>query len=412
MVHIDLQDIRYHFTSCGKVGRFGPSYEACMEYYATSKSRLSQPGILLQNIRTTAGGMFTNAQLFGVPHSSLYNITVAGASGGRGVCNIEQGHGISRTVQVELYSDQQLLILVGQRGLDYCDVEPSCIACRNQSQDLDSAMACNYRWYDYLSNDEQSIKTLGGGGGGGASMIRASTRKGLNSEPIVVGSGGGGTSALLQYDIVNIIGVNAGKIPSDVAYRHFINAKSSLSSNNMLVLGRRNSSSSGTAGLGGGYEVINNVNSMLGVDGGYLDSLTDFAVGGLDCTGNRLSGAFGGFGGGGGACAGGGGGGGYLGGSVLGEGSKIPGGGGLSVTGDSFGTSFKLIRFIGDKLNSEPDGYVDLIDADCDCIFKCVVYHEDDQFECTCPGITLVAPDLSDCYTSKLCVSAKCRVRR
>lgn len=399
---IDLRDIRYHFTPCGKVGRFGPTYQACIEHYTASNSRLSQPGLLLQSINTKAGVIYDNAQLFVVPHFGLYNITVAGASGARGVCNIEQGHGHSRTVQVELYSNMYLLVLVGQRGLGFCDMEPSSTPCENRPQDLPSAIACNDIWYTYLEDefDEHSVETLGGGGGGGASMIRAFTRQGFNPEPTVVGGGGGGTSALLQYDIVNMIGVNTTGTSSDLAYRSLINAKSSSSGYNALFWGRRTSSAFNTAGLGGEYS-NNNQNRRLSVDGGYLRRSRDFAVGGLDCN-DALTGACGGFGGGGGACAGGGGGGGYLGGSVLGEGRTIPGGGGQSVTGSPFRTSFKLIRFIEDKLNSEPDGYVDIIDADCECIFKCEVYYDDDQFECTCPGNTLLAPDGSDCYTCKL----------
>lgn len=407
MCILDLTDILYHFTPCGNVGRVGPTYQACMEHYNATNSRLSHPGLLLQKINTTDGVMFEGAQIFLVPRFGLYNITVAGAMGGRGICNTEQGYGIARTVQVELYSSLQLLVLVGQHGLDFCDVEPSSTPCVYQPQDQPDAMACNDTWHAYLEDEflgEHSIETLGGGGGGGASMIRAYTQQGLNAEPMVVGGGGGGSSALLEYDVVNTIGVNTALAFSDVAYRTLINAKSSSGSNDLLHFGRRNSSDLYTAGLGGGYNTKNE-NEKLNVDGKYLSSSRDFALGGRNCDGNDPSnGAFGGFGGGGGACAGGGGGGGYLGGSVLGTGKTTPGGGGLSITG-SFGTSFKLIRFVEDKLNPESDGYVDIIDADCECIFKCEVYYEDDQFECTCPGKTLLAPDSSDCYTGESLMS-------
>lgn len=328
---------------------------------------------------------YQHAQRFKVPRFGLYNITAAGASGGRGVCNREKGYGTARTVQVELYLNLNLLVLVGQRGASFCDVEPDIPPCAETS-------SCDVTWQGYT---EERGTVIGGGGGGGASMVRAYSLRGFDHDPIVIGGGGGGSSALLYYDVVEELGVNMVGLPSALAYQHYINADG-VGSEVSSAAGLRNSTEA--AGMGGGYGRNEN---PLDVDGGSLRDAREFAVGGLYCSMAELelNGTFGGFGGGGGGCSGGGGGGGYVGGRVAGQGMLIPGSGGSSYTGAPFRTSFKTIHFIRDFMNTEfEDGYVDIVHADCECIFKCVIYHEQDAFECTCPGNSLIAGDGSDCY--------------
>ena len=93
-----------------------------------------------------------------------------------------------------------------------------------------------------------------------------------------------------------------------------------------------------------------------------------------------------------------------MGGNVLSQGVFVPGGGGMSYTGSSIKTSFKSIRFIEDVLNMQyGDGYVDIVHADCECVFKCKIYDEEDAFECTCPASTFLAPNDRDCYSGKYC---------
>jgi hypothetical protein len=48
--------------------------------------------------------------------------------------------------------------------------------------------------------------------------------------------------------------------------------------------------------------------------------------------------------------------------------------------------------------NYNGDGYVDIVAADCGCVYGCLVHERQDQFECLCPSSTLLAPDLNDCY--------------
>lgn len=383
---LDLTDIRYRFTPCGVTGRKGPVFGTCSEYYSRRGSRIARNNVLLP-----VGQEYDRAQRFMVPRFGLYNITAAGASGGRGVCNTERGYGAARTVQVELYPNLRLLVLVGQRGSSFCDMAPDIALCGA------GEVTCEDLWHSYAEQETMDMTDLvGGGGGGGASMVRAYSPWEFDRDPIVIGGGGGGSSALLQYDVVNGLGMNVTEFRSSVlAYRNYINADGRVPVNGNSIVA---SNSSDRAGTGGGYGTNQR---QLDVDGGSLVDTGDFAVGGLYCSVAELevSNTLGGFGGGGGGCGGGGGGGGYLGGRVAGEGRLVPGSGGTSYTGSPFKTSFKAIRFVGDALNMQfEDGYVDIVHADCKCVFKCTVYQEQDAFECTCPGNSVLADDDSDCY--------------
>ena len=92
------------------------------------------------------------------------------------------------------------------------------------------------------------------------------------------------------------------------------------------------------------------------------------------------------------------GGGGYTGGSVIGDINTAPGGGGHSF---SRATQSDNVIPGSYTYNTEEDGYMDIVARDCGCVYKCVVYEQEDQFECLCPNNTQLAPDLSDCYYSE-----------
>lgn len=395
-IFTDLASIRYRFSPCNTTGRTGPSYESCSDYYSRKSSRLDKNPFTYPQ---PAKSLFENAQVFNVSRVGLYNITVAGAAGGVGVCNFERGFGLARQVQVELYPGIKLLIVVGQRGLGFCDLQPTSSQCLNRPVNLSQVATCEERWFKYAN--ESVLAMVGGGGGGGASMVRSFSKREFDIDPIAVGAGGGGSPAVLQYEVVDDLGVAVDGLSAEEAYRRFMNAKSKGSGSKQSGgPGLRNSSGSDVAGVGGGYLSTGAV-ERLDVDGGFLNlTSSDFAVGGVHCGGLPDASA-GGFGGGGGGCGGGGGGGGFTGGDLLGEGSTVPGGGGVSYTGSSFLTSFKLIKFVGDTLNTQQDGYVDIINADCECVFQCEVYHEEDKFQCVCPSGTYIAPDSSDCYEGK-----------
>ena len=83
--HADLADIRYRFTSCGATGRSGPSFSACQQYYTEINSPIAQHDLLFE----FENREYEGAQGFRVPMNGLYNITVAAAGSGRGICNFE-----------------------------------------------------------------------------------------------------------------------------------------------------------------------------------------------------------------------------------------------------------------------------------------------------------------------------------
>ena len=413
----DLDQIRYKFTSCGITGRSGPSFSSCQNFYTNINSPITQHDLLFE----FEDREYEGAQGFQVPKNGLYNITVAGARGGRGICNSEHGgYGYQMSVQVELSTEYELLILVGQRGTEPCDVIPEFeeaygIFCRELITDHDVHM-CNETWYNYTREFNHSFyEAFGGGAGGGGSLVQARRKdsKVFDNFPVIIAGGGGGSASVLDYDAVDGTAVkNAFPTPNPIqSYGAFVNGKARRSGGGSSgVRGARKSSSNKVAGAGGGYKV--DFRQPISQDGRALSSAHNFAEGGLDCTHAFIatghdfpySGVYGGFGGGGGACGGGGGGGGYTGGAILAAGVTTPGEGGYSFIGDDFTTSFR-VHDIGGHLSVKRDdhGFVEIMLVNCGCAHTCLVNSTEDTFECLCPNNTILAPDLSDCFESELC---------
>ena len=362
---------------------------------------------------------YQGAQGFRVPRSGVYNITLGAAGGGRGICNSEQGgFGYQRTVQVELTTKYELLILIGQRGRGPCDVIPETediydTICQEPPASVADVGQCNETWYNFTRDFDRSFyETFGGGAGGGGSLVRARKKdtKVFDSFPIAIVGGGGGTPSVLDYSVIADIASTAS-IFDFVNYQVFINAHSRTRDPNYGTGGVRGIRlGPGPApGAGGGYSP--GIFTSTDVDGRPLGRAQNFAEGGLDCTPSFIaagrdipySGVYGGFGGGGGACGGGGGGGGYTGGAILSSGVTIPGEGGYSFVGNSLTTSFRVYTINDGLLNSErDDGFVEIILANCGCVDTCLVNSTDDTFKCLCPNDTMLAPDLSDCFAGKL----------
>lgn len=363
-----------------------------------------------------------------MPTNGLYNITVAAAGGGRGICNFENGgFGYQRTIQVELTTDYELLVLVGHRGTGACDVIPKTEdiynkLCRVPPANVADVESCNETWYNFTGNfHRQFYDIFGGGAGGGGSLVRARNQetKEFDDFPMVIVGGGGGTASVLHYDVIDDIGAQNVFLANHLAYRTFINGQFRTHDRDHNPIagtrGFRFVSSNVIAGAGGGYSIVGFPLS-INVDGRSLGRAQDFAEGGLDCTQSFIdagfnipySGVYGGFGGGGGACGGGGGGGGYTGGAVLDVGETVPGGGGFSFIGDSLKTSFKVNEVGFGFLNRErDDGFVEIILANCGCVHECLINTTEDQFECLCPNDTKLTPDLSDCYTGEFDTNLK-----
>ena len=403
MVYIGLEEIVYSFTTCNTKGREGPSPNRCQRLYNESRSPLTTQDLLFR----FQNNDYEGAQGFKIPRETLYNVTVAGAAGGIGICSFEYGFGLKRKVQIHLSLDYEILVLVGQEGSSPCELDSSHILCQNPPRTATAADHCMNMWRDWINeayesqlSDVQLLDAVylysGGAGGGGASMIwpRTVADNDFLELPLVISAGGGGGAAVLDYNTA----INS----SELNYRMFINADTSSN-----VTGTRGYRSPNTeqflysAGAGGGWY---NLLTTLNFDGQYLSQADRFAEGGADCGQMLASGlgidvpfesVNGGFGGGGGGCGGGGGGGGFHGGGVLAINSNMyPGGGGYSLLENN---SALPLYFIEDGFN-DSDGFVDIVPADCNCAHQCVVYEEDEQFECRCPNNTFLAPDQFDCF--------------
>ena len=403
-------------------GRTGPSFRTCRDHYAASDSPIFRDDVLFE----FENGDYRGAQGFRVPRDGVYNITVVGAAGARGICNhVLGGKAVKRTVQVKLSTEFDLLVMVGQRGLEPCTQipisEPAYTeVCSNPPLNINETVLCNETWYNLTRKyDSLFYEVFGGAGGGGASLVRARNRTSemFDDFPIVVTGGGSGTPAVLQFDGVDVVDVGDQFPSGEEGYRAYLNGQF-IQLNPVFpfslfpgIRGNRISDGSKIAGAGGGYSI--GLKRLIEVDGRAFRSPLNFANGGIDCAqplynirmdnANAIPfhGTFGGFGGGGGACGGSGGGGGYTGGAVQGIGNTIPGGGGYSYTGDAFFTSFNVTHIVDTLHENRTDGFVDIVLANCGCVYECTVFEEADQFDCRCPKDATLAPDLSDCFYSK-----------
>ena len=284
----DLSDIRYRFTSCGVTGRSGPNFLMCHQYYTEINSPIAQQDLLFEIDSREHRG----AQGFQVPKNGLYNITVAAAGGGRGICNFEHGgSGYQRTVQVDLSTEYELLVLVGQRGTGPCDVIPKNdeiydVICKIPPTNVSDIEKCNETWYNFTRGyDHFFYEVFGGGAGGGGTLVRARNRNTgiLDEFPIVIVGGGGGTASVLDYDVVEEIDVQNTLLDNRLSYRTFIDGLSRTHQQDYGLVGTqgyRIASKNMVSGAGGGYR-LSLLQRDLNTDGRALDGE---ATGGLDCT--------------------------------------------------------------------------------------------------------------------------------
>ena len=358
---------------------------------------------------------FRGGQGFRIPREDVYNVTIAGAAGGRGLCNIHFGRGRMNWFQIRLSPEYELLVMVGQKGKSPCDDPSDHPLCLNPPADVRIAARCNQTWYD-SDNVIDGIRLVysltGGGAGGGASMLRARTVENgdLSTLPIAVAGGGGGTSAVLDYaatfDLIRNR-TNEPVLQPNQSYRYHIDARlfssTDIRGGSTDTRGYRPlSQASIVPGAGGGWTTFFSSSDM---DGKSIGQSVNFAEGGQDC-GRILSNlqlfgeVNGGFGGGGGECGGGGGGGGYTGGAVLDNENYIPGGGGHSITINGSFQDLQILSPLRSSFNNE-DGYVDIVPANCNCTGYCAVDDTEDTFECFCPNDTQLAQDGFDCFQGK-----------
>ena len=396
----DIATVTYTYTACGKSGDEEPSVDECTEFYTQANSL-----VFLDNQVGDFGKDYEGAQRFQVRKTGLYDITVAGAAGGRGLCNTKSGHGAVVKVRVQLEAGQEAMILVGQKGVGPCDTNLQHQLCQIPPNDRNERNQCSSDWNGILvksfnSSADLVNSTQGGAAGGGASMVWLRQSDGFAEQPLVVGGGGGGTPSVFPdpstFDLVRgLLQFDSMNDSDNDMYQRFLNGKHS----------HYDKDTEGIQGTTGLRFVLNSTISGAGAGGGWINggitSPTDgqslshdirFAEGGHPCAVAEEFEIFedveGGFGGGGGGCGGGGGGGGYTGGTVF-SGISFAGSGGYSYVQDS-------IEIVSVSSNNIGNGYIDIVPADCGCAGSCVI--TGDQFECTCPEGTSLAFDNNDCY--------------
>ena len=344
----------------------------CAQHYCNDSGSLVCGHLLDEGTR--------GSQIFVVPRSGNYTVTIAGASGGHGVCSNHSGLGVIARNTVKFRRGETLRILVGQQGVSACDDSQNLDACQ-----LSDRVSCETFWYGYQF-DSLPTRTLvgydGGGGGGGASLLENVSQ----SSPIVIAPGGGGAAAIYNLthflQLLNIYYDESKKLETYMNYTngnaYEVNSDEANGTTGIIA-------DFDSAGPGAGYYGFLN---MI-----HPGPLNGSARGGKDCVEFTsildipFPNTHGGFGGGGGGCNGGGGGGGFTGGSVLEDSEAIPGEGGYSWPNPPW----PLVGY------NDGDGYVELFLESCGCTYYCNMSNES-SFECTCPPHTSLAPNGLDCY--------------
>ncbi|XP_033102802.1 ALK tyrosine kinase receptor-like [Anneissia japonica] len=282
---------QFKFSTCGAVGRFGPTQNDCDKAYQHSD--------VFVQLEDSGDEFIAGVQMWIVPVSRLYRITAKGASGGRGIESTQDSYGAVVMATFNLTKGDMLYILVGHKGESACDGAHKLIS--DHCKELDNVTRQRY------GPDGHSAG--GGGGGGGASYIAMFNKTSREWYPLLVAGGGGGLG-LSDQKLQD--GKNAGILDAGLG-----------------INGVMNYNASDTSGSGGGW----NDSASYRTSG---SSFFQGATGGQSCIAafydNRWT-TSGGFGGGGGPCVSGGGGGGYTGGSAsLTKDMKAYGFGGTSYT--------------------------------------------------------------------------------
>ena len=381
----DLSAVTFRLQPCGVSGSRGPQATACTEFYRLQGSPLADH---MQQ------SPVQGAQVFRVPRSGLYNITVAGASGGEGVCH-PSGRGYALLSTFNFTAGQELLVIVGQKGLSGCkNASGGYIPFCQPWANITDLYNCTGKWSQEIDTDNYLVFDVdylfdyeGGGGGGGASMVQLVGDTG----PLMVSGGGGGGGAIYNQTIL---------LNFSTVYRFRSDAYSPSVTPQTVpgMSGWSFEQSIAGAGVGAGYNA--DPFATDGTDGSPLSSYIG-PTGGKDCL--DVSGreptpvlySTGGFGGGGGGCETGGGGGGYTGGRVSaydgGQSLYRPGEGGYSYITSNGGDTHPY----NDLGFNEGEGYVEILPLNCLCTGECLIV--DGTFCCSCPADTYTAPDGFDC---------------
>lgn len=334
--------------------------------------------------------------MFRVPRSGLYNITIAGASGGEGVCH-PSGRGYALLATFNFTKGQELIVIVGQKGLSGCKNAsgvriPFCQRWAN----ITDLSYCTVKWRQEIGTSNYRVfdglvslyAYEGGGGGGGASMVQLVGE----TEPLMVAGGGGGGGAIYNQTILE------GFLQDNERFQSNAYPPSAIPVTIKGFSGWSFEQPLASAGVGAGYNA--DPRATDATDGSPL-SFDRGSAGGTDCLDvhgepTPVLHSGGGFGGGGGGCENGGGGGGYTGGRVSNYASDdslyLPGEGGYSYVTSNEG----VVHPYTDLGFNEGEGYVEILPLNCLCTGECLIV--DDTFSCSCLVNAVVAPDGFDCF--------------
>ncbi|KAH9489537.1 hypothetical protein Btru_037407 [Bulinus truncatus] len=112
MIEASMIEAILSLSTCGQMGRQGPTQEMCDHHYDLQSS-----------VRVSEDGNFAGAQIWTVPKSSIYRFEVFGSRGGMAVDDQKQHKDILGTlVETKLYFEkgESIFFAVGQQGDDAC----------------------------------------------------------------------------------------------------------------------------------------------------------------------------------------------------------------------------------------------------------------------------------------------------
>ncbi|XP_060101375.1 ALK tyrosine kinase receptor isoform X1 [Heteronotia binoei] len=350
---VDLA-VHWLFTTCGASGPEGPVQTQCNDAYRNS------------NLSVVVGteDNFPGVQIWRVPETNTYSISVYGAAGGKGKNTIMRSHGVYVVGIFKLQKNEALYILVGQQGEDACPstnhiIQKVCIGENNVVEEEIKANKTIHEWAG------------GGGGGGGATYIF----KMENGKPVplIIAAGGGGRAYRAKAYTVD-----PERLENDTSVPGV-------------------SGKPGAAGGGGGW----NDNTSFLWSG---KSLLEGATGGKSCPQAMKKWGWetrGGFGGGGGGCSSGGGGGGYIGGNAAEfNDPEMDGEDGVSFINSKYGSLYTPALKV-----TEGHGEVDIrLHVNCSHCYSDMCHVEPKTLEiiCSCAHGYMLADDGDSCIAEPI----------